>query len=67
MSKKTAWAIKTTGNSFVNRPPEFYWEADRTLLFRNKRQAEAWLANNPYWTGRGEVVKVTVIIKEYMS
>jgi hypothetical protein len=51
----------------VNRPPEFYWEADRTLLFRNRKQAEAWLANNPYWTGRGEVMKVTVIIKEYMS
>lgn len=67
MSKKTAWAIRTKRDYFVNRPPDFYWEADRTLLFRNRKQAQVWLDNNPFWTGRGQVVKVSVVIKECMT
>ena len=67
MSKKQAWAVKTNRNCFVNKPPQFYWEADRTLLFRTKKQAETWLAANNFWSSKAEVVKVTVTVKEYLS
>lgn len=67
MSKKTAWAIKTKRDYFINKPPQFYWEADRTLLFRTRKQAETWLAVNNFWEGRAAVVKVTVTVKEYMT
>lgn len=67
MSKKTAWAIKTKRDYFVNRPPEFYWEADRTLLFKTRKQATNWLSANNYWGNKAVVVKVTVTVKEYMT
>lgn len=67
MSKRTAWAIKTKRDYFVNKPPQHYWEADRTLLFRTRKQAETWLAANNFWGGKAEVAKVTVTVKEYMA
>lgn len=67
MSKKTAWAIKTKRDNFVNRPPQQFWEADRTLLFRTRKHAETWLQNNNYWGPKAEVAKVTVTVKEYME
>lgn len=67
MSKKVAWAIKTSRNTFVNQPPQQFWEADRTLLFRTRKQAQTWLSNSNYWGKKAEPVKVTVIVKEYMT
>ena len=67
MSKKVAWAIKTKRDNFVNRPPQFVWEADRTLLFRTRKQAETWLINNSYWGPKAHVTKVTHTVKEYME
>jgi len=67
MSKKTAWAIKTMRNTFVNRPPQMFWEADRVLLFRTRKQAQTWLENSIYWSPKARVVKVQCIIKEYMT
>ena len=64
MSKKTAWAIKTFRNNFVNRPPQMYWEADRVMLFRTKKQAMDWLVASIYWSPKAKVVRVTITIKE---
>lgn len=65
MAKRIAWAIKTKRDYFVNKPPQFYWEAERTMLFRTRKQAYAWLASNNFWGKRAEVVKVVFSIKEY--
>ena len=67
MSKKIAWAIRTNRNTFVNQPPQQFWEADRTLLFRTRKQAQTWLSNSHYWGKKAEPVKVSVIVKEYMT
>ena len=67
MSKKTAWAIKTKRNYFVNYAPTQFWEADRTMLFRTRRQAQAWLKENQFWALKADVVKVTITVKEYGS
>jgi hypothetical protein len=61
---KSCWAIKIKRGGFVQAQPREYWEADRTLLFRNKKQAEAWLSSNRFWNPKGEVVKVNVNIEE---
>jgi hypothetical protein len=65
MARREAWAIKTKREYFVNYPPREYWEADRTMLFRTRRQAQAWLKENQFWALKGEVVKVIVTVKEY--
>lgn len=67
MSKKVAWAIKTRRDTFVNQPPQNFWEAERTMLFRTRKQAQTWLGNSHYWIKKGEAVKVTVTIREYME
>lgn len=65
MKRVHCWAIKIKRGGFVNMQPVNYWEADRTLLFRTKKQAESWLASNLFWNPKGEVVKVTLTVKEY--
>jgi hypothetical protein len=67
MSKKMAWAIKTKKDNFVNRLPEFHWEAERTMLFRTQRDAERWLKGQPYWEGRAEPCRVKVTIEEVIQ
>lgn len=67
MSKKIAWAIKSSRDNFVNRPPEYFWEADRTMLFRTRKQAQLWLDGQQFWKGRASVVKVVITIKEYLT
>ena len=67
MKKNNCWAIKIKGGKFVNRAPDQFWEADRTLLFRTRKQAQSWLSSNAFWNPKGEVVKVTVTVKEYMT
>lgn len=66
MKKQNAWALKNKTNGFVKSPlTKHFWEADRTLLFRTKKQAEAWLASNTFWNPKAEVVRVVITIREY--
>ena len=65
MKRTICWAIKIRRGGYVNSQPSHYWEADRTLLFKNKKQADAWLASNQFWNPKGEVVKVVLTLKEY--
>ena len=65
MKRHHCWAIKIKRGGFVNAQPTHYWEADRTLLFRTKKQGESWLSSNQFWNPKAEVVKVTLIVKEY--
>ena len=65
MKKTYCWGIKIRRGGFVNYPPREYWEADRTMLFRTKKQAEGWLASNQFWNPKAEVVRVLVTVKEF--
>lgn len=65
MKKTKCWAIKLKHGKFVNRPViHNYWESERAILFRTRKYAEDWLKGNPFWEGRGEVVRVIVTIRE---
>lgn len=66
MKRQHCWAIKRKVGGFVLSPiNREYWEADRTMLFRTKKQAEAWLLSNAFWNPKAYVVRVTITIKEY--
>lgn len=66
MKKTRCWAIKNNMGKFVNRSlDEKFWEADRTLLFRTRKYAQAWLNSNPYWNGRATIVKAIVTVREF--
>lgn len=65
MKRTICWGIKIRRGGYVNAQPREYWEADRTLLFRTKKQAEAWLSSNRFWNPKGEVVRIVIIVKEY--
>lgn len=67
MKRMHCWALKIKRGGFVQTQPREYWEADRTLLFRAKKQAEGWLSSNLFWNPKAEVVRVTITIKEYME
>lgn len=67
MKRKICWAIKIKNGGFVNFPPREYWEADRTMVFRTKKQAEGWLASNQFWNPKGTVVKAVITVKEYLA
>lgn len=41
-----------------------YWEAERTMTFRTRKFAQAWLDNDPFWKSKGDVVKVTITVRE---
>ena len=65
MKRVECWAIKIKGGKFINRE----WiseprEADRVMTFRTRKFAKEWLESNPFWRGRGEIVKVMVVTKE---
>ncbi len=64
MKRIQCWAIKSKRGGFVNSQPINYWEADRTMLFRTRKQAQAWLASNHFWALKGDVVKVVMTIRE---
>lgn len=65
MKRIQCWGIKNKQGKFVLAPIRDYWEADRTLLFRTRKQAQAWLLSNQFWNPKGEVVKLTITVKEY--
>ena len=65
MKRIECWAIKVKGGKFINREwINNFWEADKVLTFRTRKDAKKWLEENPFWRGKGEVVKVTVTVKE---
>ena len=64
MKKTTCWAIKLKHGKFVQHPLDMkYWEAERTMTFRTRKFAQDWLEGNPFWKGRGEVMKVTITVR----
>jgi hypothetical protein len=65
VKKTTCWAIKLKRGKFVCIPFDMkYWEAERTMTFRTRKFAQAWLDNDPFWKGKGDVVKVTITVRE---
>jgi len=38
-----------------------YWEAERTMTFRTRKFAQAWLDNDPFWKGKAE----RIYLEEY--
>ena len=65
MKRTICWGIKIKRGGFVNAQPVNYWEPDRTLLFKSKKQAEGWLTGNQFWNPKAEVAKVVLTVKEY--
>lgn len=65
MKKTTCWAIKLKRGKFVCQTfISNFWDAERTMTFRTKKVAKEWLKNNPFWNGKGEVIKVIVTVRE---
>lgn len=63
MIRKELWAVRSR-HGFVQS--ERSVSGLRTLLFSRRRDADAWLAANPYWTSlKAQVVKVIVKIEEW--
>jgi hypothetical protein len=66
VKRQHCWALRIKSGKFVNAPiVQNFWEADRTLLFRTKKMAEAWLSSNKFWNPKAYVVRVTITIKEF--
>lgn len=60
--KKDCWGIQWRSN-LVSDPSD-YSAPVRTLLFKSRRHAEAWLEDNQYWTRlKAKPVKVRVKIE----
>lgn len=62
--KKVCWAVRTR-HGFVqdNYDP---FQPFRTILFRSRKHAHAWLEDNQYWVRlKAEPVKVKVTVAEY--
>lgn len=62
MKPKTLWAIKSQ-HGLVRDP--HYNSALNTLLFKTKKHAQLWLADNTYWLNlKARVIKVKVRLEE---
>jgi len=62
MKPKTLWAVKTQHG--LVRDPHFKTPLG-TLLFKTKKHAQLWLADNTYWLNlKAKVVKVKVRLEE---
>jgi hypothetical protein len=65
MKRLHGWAIKMKNGGFVQNQNREFWEADRTIVFRTRKQAESWLAGNEFWNPKASVARVTLTVKEY--
>lgn len=66
MTRTEAWGIKTKQGKFVNFPVYnvAMFEAYRIITFRTKRQAQEWLNNDKFWSGKAEVVPLVITTRE---
>ena len=61
--RKNAWAISRNGQYVQDHSD--YSRPVRTMLFRTRLHALAWLEDNPYWAKlKAKPVKVKVVISE---
>ena len=62
--KIVCWALQDKRGRYVQHDAVVHFEAMRTVTFRSRREALAWLAEDRFWFGRAKPVKVKIEIKE---
>lgn len=62
--KLVCWALQDKRGRFVQHDAVVHFEAMRTVTFRSRKEAFAWLAQDRFWLGKAVPVKVKITVQE---
>ena len=64
--KIICWALQDKRGRYVQHDAVVHFEAMRTVTFRTRKEALAWVKEDRFWHGRAEPVKVKITIQEIL-
>lgn len=62
--KLVCWALQDKRGRFVQHDAVVHFEAMRTVTFRSRKEAFAWLAQDRFWLGKAVPVRVKITVQE---
>ena len=62
--KLICWALKYKRGRYVQHDAVVHFEAMRTVTFRSRKEALAWLQEDRFWFGKATPIKVKITVQE---